>query len=116
MRRLPGVGPRIDRISPGEHPPHGQGRGGARRLPFPSRAALPYRWVVLVHLIDGTYELFRYFLSPAAAFDRSAPEELRAVRGVVASILGMLEGGATHLRSEERRVGKECRSRWSPYH
>src|SRR2546422_7158819 len=81
MRRLPGVGPRIDRISPGEHPPHGQGRGGARRLPFPSRAALPYRWVVLVHLIDGTYELFRYFLSPAAAFDRSAPEELRAVRG-----------------------------------
>ena len=52
---------------------------------------------MLVHLIDGTFELFRYFLSPAAAFDRSAPEELRAVRGVVASILGMLEGGATHL-------------------
>src|SRR5260221_8449225 len=23
---------------------------------------------------------------------------------------------AQHLRSEERRVGKECRSRWSPYH
>src|SRR5260363_147417 len=23
---------------------------------------------------------------------------------------------ADHLRSEERRVGKECRSRWSPYH
>src|SRR2546430_11340063 len=22
----------------------------------------------------------------------------------------------TDLRSEERRVGKECRSRWSPYH
>ena len=22
----------------------------------------------------------------------------------------------TNLRSEERRVGKECRSRWSPYH
>ena len=21
-----------------------------------------------------------------------------------------------NLRSEERRVGKECRSRWSPYH
>jgi len=52
---------------------------------------------VIVHLIDGTYELFRYFLSPGAAFDRSAPPELRAVRGVVASILGMLEGGATHL-------------------
>ena len=24
--------------------------------------------------------------------------------------------GGTELRSEERRVGKECRSRWSPYH
>ena len=24
--------------------------------------------------------------------------------------------GATISRSEERRVGKECRSRWSPYH
>ena len=23
---------------------------------------------------------------------------------------------SVHLRSEERRVGKECRSRWSPYH
>ena len=50
-----------------------------------------------VHLVDGTYELFRYFLSPAAAFDRSAPPELRAVRGVVGSILGIPEGGATHL-------------------
>src|SRR2546426_7117463 len=24
--------------------------------------------------------------------------------------------GQSLLRSEERRVGKECRSRWSPYH
>jgi 5'-3' exonuclease len=65
-------------------------------LPRPPR---PWRIVlaVHVHLVDGTYELFRYFLSPAAAFDRNAPPELRAVRGVVGSILGMLEGGATHL-------------------
>ena len=26
------------------------------------------------------------------------------------------ETGAGKSRSEERRVGKECRSRWSPYH
>ena len=25
-------------------------------------------------------------------------------------------GSIGHVRSEERRVGKECRSRWSPYH
>jgi 5'-3' exonuclease len=52
---------------------------------------------VLVHLVDGTYELFRYFYSPGAAFDRNAPEALRAVHGVVNSVLGMLEGGATHV-------------------
>ena len=52
---------------------------------------------MVVHLLDGTFELFRYFLSPAAAFDRRTPEALRAVRGVVGSVLGMLEGGVTHL-------------------
>ena len=52
---------------------------------------------MIVHLVDGTYELFRYFMSPAAAFERTAPDELRAARGVVTSILGMLEGGATHI-------------------
>ena len=33
-------------------------------------------------------------------------------------IVGLVavDDGAIHLRSEERRVGKECRSRWSPYH
>src|SRR5437660_11825854 len=36
-------------------------------------------------------------MSPAAAFERTAPEALRAVRGVVTSMLGMLEGGATHV-------------------
>ena len=30
--------------------------------------------------------------------------------------LGMLIWLVTTTRSEERRVGKECRSRWSPYH
>ena len=50
---------------------------------------------MIVHLVDGTYELFRYFMAPA--FDRATPEALRAVRGVVGSVLGMLEDGATHL-------------------
>src|SRR3989442_14937317 len=33
---------------------------------------------------------------------------------IVSRVLGM--GDIMSLRSEERRVGKECRSRWSPYH
>ena len=72
--------------------------------------------VVIVHLVDGTYELFRYFLSPAAAFERSAPEELRAVRGVVTSMLGMLEGGATHLGVATDHVIESFRNDlWSDY-
>ena len=34
-------------------------------------------------------------------------------------VIGIGGGGGnavSHMRSEERRVGKECRSRWSPYH
>src|SRR5256885_13237329 len=39
----------------------------------------------------------------------------RVVHGQRAGLAGLvLDGG--HDRSEERRVGKECRSRWSPYH
>jgi 5'-3' exonuclease len=71
---------------------------------------------VIVHLVDGTYELFRYFLSPAAAFERTAPEALRAVRGVVTSMLGMLEGGATHLGVATDHVIESFRNElWADY-
>jgi 5'-3' exonuclease len=71
---------------------------------------------VLVHVIDGTYELFRYFLAPAAAVDRSAPEALRAVRGVVASIMRMLEDGVTHLGVATDHVIESFRNRlWPGY-
>src|SRR2546422_510633 len=37
-------------------------------------------------------------------------------RGSTPTAAARLEGSPLPLRSEERRVGKECRSRWSPYH
>jgi 5'-3' exonuclease len=49
-----------------------------------------------VHLIDGTYELFRYFYAVPAASDVNG-EEVGAVRGVLGSVLSMIERGATHL-------------------
>jgi 5'-3' exonuclease len=49
-----------------------------------------------VHLIDGTYELFRHFFAVPATKDLNG-QEIGAVRGVVASVLSMIEGGATHL-------------------
>jgi 5'-3' exonuclease len=49
-----------------------------------------------VYLIDGTYELFRYFFAVPSAKDING-REVGAVRGVLASVLSMIEQGATHL-------------------
>jgi 5'-3' exonuclease len=49
-----------------------------------------------VHLIDGTYELFRYFFAVPGASDAKG-REIGAVRGVLTSVLLMIEHGATHL-------------------
>src|SRR5271165_2920210 len=51
---------------------------------------------MIVHLVDGTYELFRLFfgLPPRQADDGA---QVGAVRGVVTSVVSMLEEGATHV-------------------
>src|SRR5277367_89500 len=49
-----------------------------------------------VYLIDGTYELFRHFFAVPAARDMNG-QEVGAVRGVLASVLSMIERGAIHL-------------------
>ena len=57
-------------------------------------------------LKDFTPDEIRYMLNLAA--------DLKAKKR--AGIRGNLLAGKNIVRSEERRVGKECRSRWSPYH
>jgi 5'-3' exonuclease len=49
-----------------------------------------------VHLVDGTYELFRHFF-PLPSHVNAAGEEVAAARGTIGSILQLLEGGATHV-------------------
>jgi 5'-3' exonuclease len=49
-----------------------------------------------IYLIDGTYELFRYFYAVPSAKD-TCGREIGAVRGVLGSVLSMIEGGATHV-------------------
>ena len=49
-----------------------------------------------VHLVDGTYELFRHFFAVPAAADSNG-QEIGAVRGVLHSVLSMIERGATHI-------------------
>jgi 5'-3' exonuclease len=49
-----------------------------------------------VHLVDGTYELFRYhFAMPSHITDSG--QEVAATRGVVGTVLQLVEGGATHI-------------------
>jgi 5'-3' exonuclease len=49
-----------------------------------------------VHLVDGTYELFRHFFAVPGAVDVNG-QEIGAVRGVLTSVLSMIEHGATHI-------------------
>ncbi len=49
-----------------------------------------------VHLVDGTYELFRHYFAVPSSRDAGG-REIGAVRGVVGTILGMIEDGATHV-------------------
>src|SRR6266566_1170004 len=49
-----------------------------------------------VFLVDGTYELFRHYYAMPSARDKQG-REVGAVRGVLASVLGMIKGGATHI-------------------
>ena len=50
-----------------------------------------------VHLVDGTYELFRYFYSPGGGHKNGAGREIGAVRGVLRSMTALLDDGATHV-------------------
>jgi 5'-3' exonuclease len=49
-----------------------------------------------IHLVDGTYELFRHYYALPSARDEDG-REVAAVRGVLASVLAMIKEGATHL-------------------
>lgn len=50
-----------------------------------------------VHIVDGTYELFRYFYALPSHEASADGKEVAATRGVVGTVLSLLEGGATHI-------------------
>ena len=76
---------------------------------------------VLGHLI-GPLGLIFVVNTIAALVEKFFTQQTGALYGVANVDMIMKMGGryevvmTTAKRSEERRVGKECRSRWSPYH
>ena len=68
-----------------------------------------------VHLIDGTYELFRHYYAVPSARDKDG-REVGAVRGVLTSLLGMLKAGATHIGVATDHVVESFRNElWAGY-
>jgi len=68
-----------------------------------------------VHLVDGTYELFRHYYALPSARDEGG-REVAAVRGVLASVLGMIKRGATHVAVATDHIIESFRNElWPDY-
>ena len=70
---------------------------------------------MIVHLVDGTYELFRHFYG-LRRFNQGKDAPFGAALGVLNTVLEMFEGGATHLGVATDHVIESFRNRlWSDY-
>jgi 5'-3' exonuclease len=70
---------------------------------------------VHVYLVDGTYELFRHFFAVPPIADVNG-KDIGAVRGVLMSMLSMLEKGTTHLGVATDHVIESFRNDLYPYY
>lgn len=70
---------------------------------------------MIVHLIDGTYELFRHFYGQRT-FNKGKDKPFGAVAGVLNGILQMIEEGATHIGVATDHVIESFRNKlWHGY-
>ena len=69
------------------------------------------KWVIL-----GTAMMAAVAITACGSKDTTATTVAVETTAEAASDTAAPESQAGTTRSEERRVGKECRSRWSPYH
>lgn len=70
---------------------------------------------MVVHLVDGTYELFRHFYG-LRRFNKGKDSQYGAVIGVLRTVLQMIEGGATHLGVATDHVIESFRNElWADY-
>ncbi len=68
-----------------------------------------------VHLLDGTYELFRHYYALPSSVNR-AGQEVAATRGVLGSVLSLIGAGATHVAVATDHVIESFRNElWAGY-
>jgi 5'-3' exonuclease len=80
----------------------------------PSRGSSELEFMI-VHLIDGTYELYRHFYG-LRRFNQGKDQPFGAVIGVLNGVLSMIEEGATHLGVATDHVIESFRNRiWGGY-
>ena len=91
----------------------------AAGLPVPPpRAHVPTTsgFLAAIEAVLGEHELFWHRWSIASTSLDRLTDAVRASFGSGRQPFRGSRTSRTSSRSEERRVGKECRSRWSPYH
>src|ERR1700692_4656064 len=70
---------------------------------------------MIVHLVDGTYELFRHFYG-LRSFNKGKDRPFGAVIGVLQTVLEMMEQGATHVGVATDHIIESFRNRiWPGY-
>src|SRR5256885_15155831 len=96
-----------------------QGHGGVlmEESPYsiPSRKLTMWLFIISDAVTFGAI-LFAYGYLRVATPDWQTPFNSASIINVATMTFVLITSSLTMLRSEERRVGKECRSRWSPYH
>ena len=102
-------------------------RFGLRNLMLVSLAVASFRWVLTGLYVENTWVMIFAQILHAASFGVYHAAAIQLIHKyftgkhqgkgqALYSSVSFGVGGALGSRSEERRVGKECRSRWSPYH
>ena len=104
----------------------------AQRIPIPASKVIGTVETITsdelnIEMVDGLQELVRHMPGISShketEYGRSLTKTIH-IRGIHGGAIYLIDrysigtGGpeGCRFRSEERRVGKECRSRWSPYH
>ena len=87
------------------------GRGGSDTTAVALAAALDADSCEIYTDVDGVYGCDPRLVPEVSKLDFISYDEMLSLAAQGAKVLHPRQ-----LRSEERRVGKECRSRWSPYH